>query len=130
MKRLLLFCLLLFVLQPDHSLAAEDSKISVKAEINRASITIGDPIEYKITLRHDPSVQVLSTIPVPPADVFKVKKVQDIKGREGEKILEGKKFTLTAFQLGEFVLDPVKIEYRIGSGQPESIETEKIYLSV
>ena len=127
MKR---FLFVLILLLSASSAQAGDTPVSVKAEVNKARITIGDPVEYKVTIKHDPSVQVLSSIPVPAPDVFKVQKVQDIKEKEGEKLVIGRKFKLTAFQLGDFVLDPVKIEYRLGSAAAQTIETERIYISV
>ena len=115
---------------PASAQAAEEPRVSVKAEVNRSVITIGDPVEYTITVRHDPAVQILSPVPPPPADILNIKKVEDIHRREGSMTVEGRKFTLTAFQLGEFVLDPVKIQYRSGGKDPQTLETDKIYLTV
>lgn len=131
MKRIPLLLLLALCL-PNVSWAApeEDSQISVKAEINRAEITIGDPVEYSVQIRHGGQVKVLSQVPSPPEDLFKIKKVEDIDRKDGKQAVEGRKFTLTAFRLGEFVLDPVKIEYRVGEAQPQSMETNKIYITV
>ena len=109
---------------------SEDSQITVKAEVNRAEITIGDPVEYSIQIRHGAKVKILSQVPAPPEAIFKIKKVEDIDRKEGKQAVEGRKFTLTAFGLGEFILDPVKIEYRVGDGAPKSIETDKIYITV
>jgi hypothetical protein len=122
------FFFVLFLFQP--ALFADDTPVSVKAEVNKAVITIGDPLKYKVTIKHDPSVQVSSTVPVPAPDVFKVQKAKDIKEKEGEKQVVGREYTLTAFQLGDFILEPVKIEYRIGSAPAQTIETERIYISV
>ena len=108
----------------------KESELSVKAEVNSAEITIGDPLEYTVQSRHGAKVKILSQVPAPGADLFKIKKVEDIDRKEGGQRIEGRKFTLTAFKLGEFVLDPVKIEYRIADGQPLSIETNKIYITV
>jgi hypothetical protein len=45
-------------------------------------------------------------------------------------IIDGRKFILTTYRLGEFVLDPVTIQYR-KEGQPEkTIQTQKLYLTV
>lgn len=111
-------------------MSSEEPLISVKAGIDRAFITIGDPVEYTVTIRHQPSVQVLSYIPAPPKDIFKIKKIRDIHQTDGDAIIEGKRFTLTTFRLGEFILDPVKIEYRIEGDEPQELETGKIFLTV
>lgn len=120
---LILFCAALWA-------QTKEPEISVKAEVNKAFITIGDPVEYTVTVRHTPSIQILSTVPPPPDNLFKIKKVEDIKRKEGEQIVEGRKFTLTAFALGEFILDPVEIEYRVGDGATQKLSTDKIFISV
>ncbi len=112
------------------SAAEEKPSISVKAELDKAFITIGDPVQYTVTIRRSPSVQILSAIPVPPEDIFKIKKIDEFKREEKNVIVEGRKMTLTTFRLGEFILDPVKIEYRIGDSQPASIEADRIFLTV
>jgi len=104
--------------------------ISVKAEVDRAFITIGDPVEYTITIRHDPAIKILSNIPSPAGDILKIKKIEEFKREEKGMTVEGRTFKLTAFRLGEFILDPVKIEYRSGSNPTQSISTEKIFLTV
>lgn len=108
----------------------ESTEVSVKAEVNRAEITIGDPVEYTVQIKHGADIKVLSQVPAPPAELFKIKKVEDLERKDGKQTVEGRKFTLTAFGLGEFVLDPVKIQYRAGDAAPKTIETNKIYITV
>ena len=109
---------------------ADESKISVKAEVNKAFITIGDPILYTIIIQHDPKIRILSDIQPPAQDILKLKKLEAIQKKEGPRIYEGKKFTLTAFSLGDFVLDPVTIEYQDTDGQKKTLQTDKIYITV
>lgn len=104
--------------------------ISVKAEVDQAFLTIGDPVAYTVTIKHSPNVQILSEIPPPASDILQIKKIEDIRRREDGLAVEGKKFTLTSYRLGEFVLDPVKVNYRIEGGDPQAIETNKVYLTV
>lgn len=115
---------------PFLSLLADDSEISVKAEVDRAFITIGDPVQYTVTIRYAPSVQLLSEIPLPNKELFKIKKIEEFKSEEKGMKVRGKRFTLTTFRLGEFILDPVQIQYRIGDSTPQMIETNRIYLTV
>ena len=110
--------------------SGEEPPISVKAEVNRAFITIGDPVEYVVTVKHDPSIQILSNIPTPSANIFKVKKIEDIRREEDSVIVEGKKFVLTTFRLGEFILDPVTVQYRVGDKDPQKIETNRLFITV
>lgn len=110
--------------------APPPADISVKAEVNRASITIGDPLEYTVTIKRGPDIQILSQIPAPDTAILKVRKIQDINSKEGKKIIEGRNYTLTTFKLGDFILDPVSIQYRTGGGEPQTLTTDPIYISV
>ena len=104
--------------------------ISVKAEVNKAFITIGDPMTYTVSIKHAPDVQILSSVTPPPEDTFKLKKVEDINRKEGTSLVEGRKYLLTCFRLGEFILDPQEIKYREGGGEVKTIQTDKIYVTV
>lgn len=131
MKFIALLNLLLILLFARGLNAADETpKISVKAEINKAFITIGDPIEYTVLIEHEPDVQILSQIPPPPDDVLKIKKVRDIRKDEDGLIFTGKKFTLTTYKLGQFILDPIEIQFRYKNQEPQSISTDPIYIQV
>ncbi len=110
--------------------SADDSGISVKAELDRAFITVGDPVEYTVAIRHDPSTELLSTIPPPDPEIFQIKKTEDIQREERGKKVAGKKFTLTAFRLGEFILEPIEIQYRKNGGDIQKLKTNRIFLTV
>lgn len=109
---------------------AEAPKISVKADLSKAFITIGDPVVYTVQVEHVPEIKILSDIPPPDQDILKVKKTEKINKKEGNRIYEGKKFTVTGYSLGEYVLDPVTIDYLDTDGTRKSIQTDKIYLTV
>ena len=127
------------ILFTQSSYAAPDPPISVKAEMDHAFITIGDPVEYTVTIRHHANIEILSSVPAPATDVLKIKSIEEINRKEGSLLITGRKFKLTAFRLGEFILDPVKIEYRIKAdsgtspappAEIKSIETNRIFLTV
>ncbi|MSR76960.1 MAG: hypothetical protein EXS63_01865 [Candidatus Omnitrophica bacterium] len=106
------------------------SSISVKAEVDHAFITIGDPVTYSVTIKHAADVLVLSTLNPPSEETFKLKNMQEIHRKEGALTVEGRKYTLTCLRLGEFILDPQEIQYRAGGGEVKTIRTEKIYVTV
>ena len=110
--------------------AAEEPKISVKAELSKAFITIGDPATYSVQIQHVPEIKILSSVKPPDPSILRVKKSEDINKKEGNRIYEGKKFTVTAFSLGEYVLEPQVIEYLDTDGQKKTLQTSKIYLTV
>jgi hypothetical protein len=108
----------------------DPTPVVVRAGVDKGTVTIGDPIEYTVTVRRDPNYTLLSSIEAPSEDVFKVKKIDDVRRQEGTVLIEGKKFTLTAYRLGDFVLDPVKIDYRDEKGDTQSLTTSPIYIKV
>ncbi len=130
MKKILFLSCLLCVVLIAPGFSAESDDIRVKAEIDNAFFTIGDPVTYTVTVEHAPDIQVLSSIPAPDSDILEIKKIEDINKKSGKTRLTGKKFILTTYRLGEFILDPITIEYR-KDGQPvKSLQTNKLYLSV
>ncbi len=108
----------------------EPDPVVVRAGVDKGTVTIGDPIEYTVTVRHDPQYPLLSSIEAPSEDIFKIKKIDDIRRQEGSLLIEGKKFTLTAYRLGDFVLDPVKIDYRDEKGNTQTLSTSPIYIKI
>lgn len=122
--------LLLGLLTLTSPLFAADDDIRVRSEVDRAFLTIGDRVTYTVTVEHAPDIQVISRVPPPDSDVLEVKKIEDINRSEGKKRVTGRKFTLTTFKLGEFVLDPVQVNYRKGTGPEKTLESQKIYLTV
>ena len=130
MKKLLGFALFFVVSLSAAGFAAADNDIRVKAEVDKAFLTIGDPVTYTVTVEHAPDIRILSSIPAPASDVLEIKKVEDIHRKLKKKEVTGRKFILTTYRLGEFVLDPVTIQYR-KEGQPvKSVQTNKLYLTV
>ncbi len=130
MKKRLIFAFLVMAFSWGICLASEADDIRVKAEVDKAFLTIGDPVTYTVTVEHSPDIQILSSIPAPDSSVLEIKKVEDIHRKLKKKMITGRKFILTTYRLGEFVLDPITIEYR-KNGQPvKNLRTNKLYLTV
>lgn len=111
-------------------LGAEGENLSVKAEVDKAVITVGERLQYQVTVTHDPKIKILSQIIPSPSEVFEIKEAHDLYEKQGEKIVEGRSFVLTTFELGEFILNPVKVRYQMPDGQEKSIETNRLYITV
>jgi hypothetical protein len=109
--------------------AAEDS-VSVKAELDRAFVTIGDRVEYRITVRHGPTVQIISDLVPPASEGFEVKEVHEFSEKEGKELVQGRRIVLTGYQLGEFILEPVTVKYRTARGDEKSIQTNRLYVTI
>lgn len=130
MKKTFFFAIWLVALGGSLCLAADTDDISVKAEVDKAFLTVGDPVAYTVTVEHSPDIRILSAIPAPASDILEIKKVEDIQKKLKKKVITGRKFILTTYRLGEFILDPITIQYR-KDGQPEkSVQTNKLYLTV
>ena len=127
-KLLLAGCLIVFA--SGIGLAADEEKLSVRAEVDKAFVTIGERVEYRITVTHDPSIQIQSKIVPPPSDAFEIKEVHDFSERQGKLIVEGRRFTVSLYDLGEFILEPVTVRYRIGTGEDKSVQTNRLFLTV
>jgi len=130
MRIFVAFFLLLSGLTPAPLLAAEEPSIAVKAEVDKASFTIGEKVEYRVSITHDPAIQVISQIPPPPSDTFQIKEAHDFSEKQGKQIVEGRRFLFTSYELGEYVLEPVTLRYRSPKGEEKSIQTNKLYLTV
>ena len=118
------------ILLPSSLHAEEKGFLSVKAEVNKATITIGERIEYRVTITHDGSVQILSPVEAPKEEPFEVKEVHDIFEKQGKLTVEGKRFVVTTYELGEFILEPVAIQYRLAGGEPKTIQTNRLFITV
>lgn len=110
--------------------AAEDGSFSVKAELDKAFVTIGERIEYRVTITHGADTEVVSKVVPPPSDAFEVKEAHDIYEKQGKQTVEGRRFMLTTYELGEFILDPVAINYKTKNGEEKSVQTNQLYLTV
>lgn len=132
MKKVFIFSLLFYCITAGaSSFAAESAEdIRVKAEVDKAFLTIGDPVTYTVTVEHAPDIQILSDFPAPSEDMLEIKSTEDINQKNRKTITTGRKFVLTAFRLGEFVLNPITVEYRKDGQSPKKIQTNKLYLNV
>jgi hypothetical protein len=130
MRKTFFVALLLVAVSWRPCLAADTDDIHVKAEVDKAFLTIGDPVTYTVTIEHAPDIRILSNIPAPSSEILEIKKIEDIHKKQKKKIIDGRKFILTTYRLGEFVLDPVAIKYQKDGGPEKTIQTNKIYLTV
>ena len=93
MRRALFLALLLIGLISPRGFAADKTAddIRVKAEIDRAFLTVGDRLTYTVTVEHSPDIQVLSSIPPPASDILEIKKNRGHFAEGKEKDHLGKK---------------------------------------
>ena len=119
-----------FLMLHSSAWAGEQASVLVKAEVDKASFTIGEKVEYQVSVIHDPAIQITSQVPPPSADIFQIKEAHDFSEKQDKQIVEGRRFIFTTYELGEYILDPVTIRYRAPAGEEKSIQTNKLYLTV
>lgn len=109
---------------------ADSGNISVKSSLSNAFITIGEPVTYTVTLTYDENIHRISPLPTGDETIFKIKSVDDDKETEKGQIIETRTMVFTTFRLGEFVVDPVTIEFKMPDGNVKAVETDKLYVTV
>ena len=110
-------------------LTAGEPELSVKAEVDKSVLTVGERVEYKITVTHDPRIQIVPQF-APPTDTFDLNEAHDFSEKVGKQITEGRRFILATYELGEFILEPAVIRYRTAAGEEKTVETNRLYLTV
>ena len=101
--RVVLGCCLLLISANKHAVPA-DSDASVKVEVDRAFATIGDRINFRITVIHKPDLTVLEIDPKEVLGDFEIKESANFSHQEKGLILEGKNYVLVNYTLGEYVI--------------------------
>lgn len=110
--------------------AASTSAISARAEANKANVTIGEPITLKIAVRHKKNIQILNSLSDPEMLGLDVKDSKDWTDQEGQFEIIGRTITVTSFQLGNYVVDPIEIAYQVDNQPAQTIKTNPVYITV
>ncbi|PIQ87261.1 MAG: hypothetical protein COV74_01700 [Candidatus Omnitrophica bacterium CG11_big_fil_rev_8_21_14_0_20_45_26] len=127
----LLFYTLSILYCPLGAIGAEDADISVKSAVDNAFITIGDQVHFKITVTHDPKIQITQINTAEPLKDFEVKQDTPFKQEKSDgQIEEGRDVVFTSYQVGEYVMAPAIISYLDQNRTPQSTETNQLYLTV
>ncbi len=115
---------------PGHAISAVDhSDVSVKVEVDHAFITIGDRVNFKVTVSHPKNTRILSIAADEALSDFEIKSSQDFSFDEKDISHTGKNFVLTSYELGEYVIRPIRVEYE-REGKTMAAETNQLYLTV
>jgi len=118
------------IVPAEEKTAARSLEPVLEAQVDRSTITIGDPVHYTLSLRRPPKSKLISVLQIPRSSDFEISKVEDFKRTEDGWGVEGKKVTLTSFRLGEFVLDSMHAEVLLSDGKSKTISSPKIYITV
>ena len=92
-----LFFIFLFAVIPN-IFSAQQNGVSVKVEVDKAFATIGDEINFRVTVNRPPEVSLLEIDTGSALSDFEVKKVTNFSIREGNIVSEGKNYVITTYQ--------------------------------
>lgn len=126
----LYFLLIVFFLARAFNIFSAQDDIAVKVEVDKAFATIGDEINFRVTVHHPPEISLLEIDTENALSDFEIKKVTNFSTREDKIISEGKNYLITTYLLGEYVIKPFKVKYRAKDGAVKEIMTNSLYLTM
>lgn len=111
--------------------SSERPAVELRAEVDRAEVSVGEPVVFRIVLNAEPSVSV-SLPDVGPG--IQGLKIVDM-GEEAPREVGGRKessrwYRVEADLSGSYVLPAVQIPYTGPDGQEASVETDPVFLKV
>lgn len=110
---------------------AQEPPLTVTSAVNKSRITIGDLIEYTVTVSQARNVKV--EMPGLGANLggFEIRDYRvDEPKREGDRTVSIYRYTISTFLTGDFEIPPLAIRYTVAGSKPETITTEKIKIQV
>jgi len=129
MRWMKFFSLLVFLwITSYQAFAAQD--ISVKVEVDKAFATIGDQINFRVTIQHRSDMMVLEADAGSALSDFEIKKTTDFSTQEKDLISEGKNYVITTYVLGEYVVRPFPIKYKTKDGSVKEVQTNSLYITM
>ena len=111
-------------------ICSAESEATVKVEVDRAFATIGDMINFRVTVTHNPNVMVLDIDPGQVLSDFEIKEATNFSTKEEGKVIEGKNYVITNYMLGEYVIRPFTIQYRVGQRGVKELKTNNLYITI
>ncbi len=108
------------------------SSVSVRSEVDRSTITVGDPIKYTLIITYEEDHRVY---PPPLASNLGQFEIKDFKYprtiRTDEGLLEERtEYTVTSFRTGDFQIPPLIIGFVTAEGDSGWVESEPIAIRI
>ncbi len=110
--------------------ADSSAEVTAMAEVEKASVTIGEPVTVKVWVSLANGSELLNGIPDPEAAGLDVKELKVWQDKEGKKIIFGRSWTVAGFQLGRFMVEPIEVSYRSKGGGTKTVKTNPVYIKV
>ena len=104
---------------------------AVETSVDRDEITIGDDIVYTVTVTYDPSVTIEASSPGMELGKFEIKDIHvGEPERQGGHMVRTDEYILSTYFTGDYTIPPLKVRYRVPSGEVGEIETDTIDIHV
>ena len=124
----MLVILLLFIINP---VIAQQGQISISSGVDRDVITIGDLINYNISVAHDKGIKVeypglgvnLGAFEIRDYKIFEPEEVD-------KKIINRVEYIITTFDTGNYVIPPVTVSYFSSDSIEKELKTDIIKIRV
>ena len=117
-------------LYAESSPAQKVSGITAQAEAEKSAITLGEPSTLRVSVSLEEGSELLNGIPDPEAHGLSLKELKVWQDREGKKLVFVRTWTLTGFQLGRFMVEPIEIAYRVKGGEVQTAKTNAVYITL
>lgn len=107
-----LWLLLILQLPTGGALQAQQSLIEVTASVDKSVITVGDLINYTLTIDRKKTLNIREPQPGEKIGAFEIKEYQKLPPKEqGERIVEQFEFTITTYDTGTYMIPPYPVGY-------------------
>lgn len=121
-----------FVLGLSSGFAQDDAPVSIASSVDKTTIRIGDLIQYRIVVTHDPEVQI--QLPGEGANLggFDIRSYEAREPRrESGRIVTESEYMISTFMTGEFDIPPTAVLYTLpGDTAAQLLMTEPIHIVV
>jgi len=128
LSKILLVILLLFIINP---LIAQQGQISISSSVDRDVITIGDLINYNISVAHDKEIKVEYPGLGVNLGAFEIRGYEIFEPEEVDKrIINKVEYIITTFDTGNYVIPPITVSYFSSDSIEKELKTDIIKIRV
>lgn len=111
---------------------AGPSGVSIHSSVDRSAITVGDPVQYSLTVRRGEQ----DTVEAPPLGLhlgqFEIRDYRRLDARRTKEgwVEETTEYLITAYKTGEYEIPPVPVRFVTEDGDTGQIRSEPISIQI
>ncbi|MGA1875872.1 MAG: BatD family protein [bacterium] len=111
--------------------ADRQSPVVIESNVDKAEVTVGDPIHYTINLMMEKGITILWPQFGTELGQFEIQEYQRGDPTEQEGLIsQSIMYTIAAYDTGSYRIPPVKFPYRTKEGKEGAVSTEEIEILV